>query len=112
MALERAGGGGYFVDFLFRGVTSVDTSSGFSDSCTGDRTEEPLSNPWKDGRGSGDVCGGGNGDDCGGGGGGGEFLGCGGGGAERSGGGNCTEFLARKSLFTSCSARIAACDCS
>jgi len=27
-------------------------------------------------------------------------------------GANCTEFLARKSLLTSVSARIAACDCS
>jgi hypothetical protein len=81
-------------------------SRGFSDSCTGDNTEDPFSKPWNDGRGGGDACGGGGGSS------GGEFLGCGGGGAERSGGGNCTEFLARKSLFTSCSARMAACDCS
>jgi hypothetical protein len=51
VALDRAGGGD-FVDFLFRGVTSVDISKGFSDSCTGDKTEDPLSNVWYDGRGS------------------------------------------------------------
>ena len=43
VALDRAGGG-VFVVFRLRGVTSADTSRGSADSCTGDRTfEEPLS---------------------------------------------------------------------
>lgn len=39
VALDLAGGG-VLVDFLFLGVTSIDSSVGLVVSCTGERTEE------------------------------------------------------------------------
>lgn len=104
------GGGGLLVDFFAFGVSSVGAYVGLGTSSTGESTEELRSIAWYGGGGGDEVeAGGGSGSASFWlGGGAGLGAGSGGEGSDRS----SIEFRATKSLFASCSALTAACDCS